>query len=109
MILAACSLIALILIDATPFDTEIGYTLFVLPSLVAVWAVIGIWSTVLYIRYARRGARKQSRLPGVLMVASILLAFNFFPFVRGCNYLGGVIALRHDTLVLRPPGRASAG
>jgi hypothetical protein len=91
MILAVCSLIALILIDATPFDTEVGYTLFVLPSLVVVWAVIGVWSAALYIRYARRGARKQSRLPGVLVVASILLAFNFFPLVRGCNYLGGAL------------------
>ena len=91
MILAIGSLIALILIDATPVDTEIGYTLYVLPSLVIVWAVIGVWSTVLYIRYARRRAHKQSRLPGVLMVASMLVAFNFFPFVRGCNYLGGAL------------------
>jgi hypothetical protein len=91
MILAVGSLVALILVDATPFDTEIGYTLYVLPSLVIVWAVIGVWSTVLYIRYARRRAHKQSRLPGVLMVASILVAFNFFPFVRGCNYLGGAL------------------
>jgi hypothetical protein len=91
MILAVGSSIALILIDATPFDTEIGYTLYVLPSLVIAWVVIGVWSTVLYIRYARRRAHKQSRLPGVLMVASILVAFNFFPFVRGCNYLGGAL------------------
>jgi hypothetical protein len=89
--LAVGSVIALILIDATPFDTEIGYTLYVLPSLVIVWAVIGVWSTVLYIRYALRRAHKQSRLPGVLMVASILVAFNFFPLVRGCNYLGGAL------------------
>jgi len=91
MVLAICSLITLILIDATPFDTEIGYTLFVLPTLAVVWAVIGIWSGVLYIRYVRRDARRQSRLPGVLAVAAILVAFNFFPLVRGCNYLGGAL------------------
>lgn len=50
-ILAVCSLIALILIDATPFDSEIGYTLLVLPSLVVVWAVIATWFTILCIRY----------------------------------------------------------
>jgi hypothetical protein len=91
VILAVGSSLTLILIDATPLDTNLAYAVFVIPSLMIVWAAICVWSTVLYIRCAQRHSWKESFLPGFLLVASIFVAFNFFPFVRGCNYLGGAI------------------
>jgi hypothetical protein len=90
MILGVGSTLALILVEATPFSGEFGFALYAMPGLFVVWAVIGIWSGRLFIR-ARRDSSKWSRFHGVLMVASILVMFNFFPFVRSCNYLGGLL------------------
>jgi hypothetical protein len=91
MSLALASALMLVVIDATPFATNFAYALYLVPSLMVVWAVIGLWSTALFIRFARRRSWKQSFVPGLLMTVSILVAFNFFPVVRGCNYLGGAL------------------
>jgi hypothetical protein len=91
LILAVGSSLALILMDATPLDTEFIYPLFAMSSMVIVWAVIGLWSATLCIRCARQRRWKQSVLPGFLLVTSFLVALNFSPFVRGCNYLGGAL------------------
>jgi hypothetical protein len=90
-ILAVGSTLALILVDATPLDTEFSYVIFVIPVVVIVWAVIGVWSATLYIRCARRRHWKQGFLPGFLLGTSLLVALNFFSFVRECNYLGGAL------------------
>lgn len=91
MSLALGSTLMLVVIDATPFATHFAYALYLVPGLMIVWAVIGLWSIALYIRFARRRSWKQSFVPGVLMEVSILVAFNFFTLVRGCNYLGGAL------------------
>lgn len=91
LILAVGSSLALILVDATPLAAEFGYAIFVIPSLVIVWAVIGVWSAIFYIRCARRRHWKRGFLAGFLLVTSLLVAFNFFSFARGCNYLGGAL------------------
>ena len=91
LILAVGSTLAFILLDATPLDTEFIYPLCAISSLVIVWAVIGVWSAALSIRCARRQHWKQGFLPGFLLMTSLVVAFNFFPFVHGCNYLGGAL------------------
>lgn len=91
LILALGSSLALILVDATPLATEIGYGIFVIPSVVIVWAVIGVWSATLYIRCARRRHWRQSVLPGCLLVTSFLVTLSFLPFIHGCTYLGGAL------------------
>jgi hypothetical protein len=91
LILAVGSSLALILMDATPLDTEFVYPLLSISGMVIVWAVIGVWSATLYIRCARQRHWKQSFLPGFLLVTSLLVALNFLSFVGGCNYLGGAL------------------
>jgi hypothetical protein len=91
LILAVGSALALILMDATPLSINFVYPVLALSCTLIVWAVIGVWSTKLYIRCARQRHWKHSVLPGFLLVTSILVFFNCFPFLRGCNYLGGAL------------------
>jgi hypothetical protein len=109
LILAVGSSLALILMDATPLDTEFIYPLFAMSGMVIVWAVIGLWSATLCIRCARQRSWKQSVLPGFLLVSSFLVAFNFFFVCPWMQLFRRSFAFRSGTLVLRPPGRASAG
>jgi hypothetical protein len=112
LILAAGSTLALVLMDATPLSTDFGSVIFALFGLVIVWAVIGVGSATLYVRRARRREWKQSFLPGVLLALSLLVAFNFFPFVRGCGYLGGALRFaltrsyyEHEIALVRTDGK----
>ncbi len=91
LILAVATSLALILMDATSLDTEFLYPLFAMSGMAIIWAVIGVWSATSCIRCARQRSWKQSVLPGFLLATSFLVALNFFPFVRGCNYLGGAL------------------
>ncbi|MBS0421994.1 MAG: hypothetical protein JSR66_30085 [Proteobacteria bacterium] len=91
LILAAGSSAALILIDATPLSAEFAYAIFVIPSVAIAWAAIGVWSGTSFIRNARRRHWKQSLIPGCLLATSVFVACNFFPFIRGCSYLGGAL------------------
>jgi hypothetical protein len=60
--LAVIISLALIAVEATPLADEIGYSLFVFPSVVIVWAVIGVWSAILYVRCMRWRHWKQGIL-----------------------------------------------
>jgi hypothetical protein len=91
MTLAVGSTLALIVLDATPLDTDFGFALMSLPSLLVIWVVVGMRSLVLCIRFARDGSWKRTFALGFLLAVAILVGLNFFPFVRGCNYLGGAL------------------
>lgn len=91
LILAVGSSLALVLMDATPLDTEFIYPLCAISGMVIVWAVIGLWSATLFIRCVRKRSGKQIILPGFLLVTSFLVALNLLPFLRGCNYLGAAL------------------
>ena len=91
LILAVASTLALILIDATPLSTEFAHAIYVMPSILIIWAVIFVRSSTLFIRRTDERNWNHGVLPGFLLVTSILVFFNFFPFLRGCNYLGGAL------------------
>jgi len=91
LILAVGSALALILMDATPLIINFVYPVLALSSTLIVWAVIFVRSANLFIRRADERDWKQSVLPGFLLVTSILIFFNVFSFLRGCNYLGGAL------------------
>jgi hypothetical protein len=77
--------------DATPLATEMSYVLFTMASVMIFWVVVAAWSSVIFIRCVRRHSLKQNVIPIFLLLASIFVACNFFSYMRGCNYLGGVL------------------
>ena len=91
LILAVVSSLALILLDATPMSTDFLYVITAIPTILVTWVLIGVRSAKMYIRFARGGLQKERILPGILMVTSILVVLNIYPFLRGCNYLGGAL------------------
>src|SRR5580698_10563943 len=91
LISAVGSSLALIVIDSTPLATEFGFPLIALPTLALIWAVVGIRFAVLFMRFALRRSWRPSFALSLLLAAAILLAVNFFPFIRECSYLGGAL------------------
>ena len=89
--LAVGSTLVLIVMNSTPLGTEFGFVLKSMSSLLLIWAVVGIRCAILFVRFTRDRSWRRSFAPGFLLAVAILIGFNFFPFIRGCNYLGGAL------------------
>lgn len=90
-ILIVGSSIALIMFDSTPFATDLGYALLSMAIVLLIWTVVGVWSGVLLMRFVRQRPWNLSIAWGILLAAMILAIYGFFPYMRGCHYLGGAI------------------
>jgi hypothetical protein len=83
--------IALVILAASPLGTNFAYVVTGIPSLLAVWLGIGIWSAVLADRFALRHLWLRSLQAAFLPVVLIGVAFNPLRFVLLCNYSGDVL------------------
>jgi hypothetical protein len=97
-----------VLLAASPLGRSFFYVLAGIPALLFAWAVLALWSLVLFVVFVIRSRWRLSALAAVLPVVVCVAGLDFWSFVRGCNYLGDVlhfvVALPYyDHIVARLP------
>jgi hypothetical protein len=83
--------LALILLAASPLGRNFLYVMVGIPILMLLWVGAAVWSIVLCVSFARRRSWKSSLKLAVLPIGVIIVALNFYPFIRGCIYVGDVL------------------
>lgn len=85
--------LALVVLDSTPLDTELGCVLLSMCAILFTWLVVGIRFAILFLRLAKNRSWTPSLARSLVLATAILVAVCFFPFMRACNYLGGALRL----------------
>jgi hypothetical protein len=81
----------LILLAASPLGSDFFYVLIGIPTLLAVWAAVALWSLALGVRFALRKIWVPSCQAAILPIVVTLAGFHLEGFIRGCSYLGNVL------------------
>jgi hypothetical protein len=83
--------LALVLVAASPLGENFFYVVFGIPSLLAVWAIAGLFALFVCLRSALRRQWRRCLAASILPIFLALVAANPTGFVRSFNTVGDVI------------------
>jgi hypothetical protein len=91
-ILAALGVpLALIIMAASPLGYNFFYVVIVVPGVLLLWAVSGVYAAVLCVRAALKRAWRQSLAASVMPLLLLAIALDYQGFIVTCRYVGNVL------------------
>jgi hypothetical protein len=81
----------LIALNSTPIAPNFAFVMIGIPTLLFMWACLGIWALIISIRRMRRQQWSQALVSAVLPLVILFAGLRFWDFIHLCNYGGDIV------------------
>jgi hypothetical protein len=83
--------VLLILFEASPLGLDFAFVMLGIPILLLVWAILGFWAGVVFIRQFGRVKWRQTLASATLPVSILFTILFFLSFIHFCNDAGDLL------------------